>query len=62
MATCYVCGKNKVIGYNVSHAHNRSKRWLKPNLQTVKAVTSKGPRKVAVCTRCIRSGRVKKAI
>ncbi|MBF0465170.1 MAG: 50S ribosomal protein L28 [Nitrospirae bacterium] len=62
MATCTVCGKAKTVGNNVSHANNRTKRWFKPNLQKVKAITSKGPRRVVVCTRCLRSGFVTKAI
>ncbi len=62
MATCYVCGKSKVVGNNVSHANNRTKRWFQPNLQTIRAVTKKGNKKVTVCTRCIRSGKIKKAI
>jgi len=62
MATCYVCGKYKVVGNNVSHANNKTKRWFKPNLQRIKVVTKNGNRRVAVCTRCIRSGKIKKAV
>ena len=36
--------------------------WFHPNLQPVRAITSKGPKKVSVCTRCLRSGKVKKAV
>ncbi|QWR77874.1 50S ribosomal protein L28 [Candidatus Magnetomonas plexicatena] len=62
MATCIACGKIKTVGNNVSHANNKTKRWFKPNLQKVKAITNKGPRRVIVCTRCLRSGFVTKAI
>lgn len=62
MAVCAVCGKHKVAGNNVSHANNRTKRFFKPNLQRVRMITPKGPRRVHVCTRCIRSGKVQKAI
>jgi len=62
VAVCAVCGKHKTVGNNVSHANNRTKRFFKPNLQRVRIVTPEGPRRVYVCTRCIRSGRIKKAV
>jgi len=62
MAVCFICDKKKVIGNNVSHANNRTKRFFKPNLQRVSVQTPHGRRRVYVCTRCIRSGMVKKAI
>jgi len=37
MAVCEYCGKRPQVGMNVSHAHNRTKRVLKPNLQKVRA-------------------------
>ncbi len=62
MASCSVCGKKRIIGNNVSHANNKSKRILMPNLQRLRIVTTSGAKKVYVCTRCLRSGAVKKAI
>lgn len=62
MATCSVCGKKRVIGNNVSHANNRTKRLVMPNLQRIRIVTGGGIRKDYVCTRCLRSGAVKKAV
>lgn len=57
---CDICGKKPVIGYNVSHAHNKTKtRWY-PNLQRVRTVQSGQVRHVKVCTNCIKSGRVSK--
>ena len=32
---CEVCGKKPVVGHNVSHANNKTKRVYRPNLQTV---------------------------
>ena len=58
---CEVCGKTPVFGNKVSHAHNVSpRRWL-PNLQRVRAVVEGTVRRINVCTRCIRSGKVQKA-
>ncbi|SFM88947.1 50S ribosomal protein L28 [Thermodesulforhabdus norvegica] len=60
---CYICGKGPVSGHNVSHANNKTARRWVPNLQRVKHVCDDGRiRKVRVCTRCIRSGRVNKPV
>ncbi len=59
---CEVCGKAPVFGNRVSHAHNvSSRRWL-PNLQRVRAIVNGAVRRINVCTRCIRSGKVLKAV
>jgi len=58
---CDVCGKRPLVGMNVSHAHNRNKRRSLPNLQSVRAQTPKGVKRMKVCTRCIRSGKIQKA-
>lgn len=58
---CDICGKGKLSGNKVSHAKNRSKKFSKPNLQPVKAVGTTGAHlRMHVCTRCIRSGKIKK--
>ncbi|HMK50057.1 MAG TPA: 50S ribosomal protein L28 [Thermodesulfovibrionales bacterium] len=62
MATCSVCGKKRVVGNNVSHANNRTKRLVLPNLQRIRVVSGGNIKRVSVCTRCLRSGAVKKAI
>jgi len=62
MAICFVCGKKRVTGNNVSHANNRTKKWILPNLQRIRIVTQKGVKKVSVCASCLRSGKVKKVV
>ncbi len=57
---CELCGKRPVVGNNVSHAHNKTKRRFKPNLQRVRAIVEGTTRRLRVCTRCIRSGKVTK--
>jgi len=59
--TCEVCGKRSSVGNNVSHANNRTKRLWRPNLQRVHANLNGTFRRILVCTRCLRSGRVAKA-
>ena len=61
MAKCDICGKGVHTGMNVSHSHIRTKRKWKPNLQVVHAVIDGTPKKVNVCTRCMRSGKVQRA-
>lgn len=58
---CSVCGKRPQFGHNVSHAHNLTKRRFNPNLHSVRAVVNGSPKRIKVCTRCIRSGKIKKA-
>jgi large subunit ribosomal protein L28 len=58
---CEVCGKSPVVGRTISHAHNVSSRRFEPNLQRVRAMVNGGIRRLRVCTRCLRSGKVTKA-
>ena len=57
---CDVCGKQRSVGHNVSHANNKSKRVWRPNLQRVHARVGAGAKRLLVCTRCLRSGLVTK--
>jgi large subunit ribosomal protein L28 len=59
---CDICGKGVQFGQNVSHAHNVTKRRWEVNLQTVRAVVAGKPKRLRVCTRCIRSGSVQKSM
>ncbi len=58
---CEICGKKPLVGNNVSHAHNVTKRRFNPNLQQVRAIRNGRVMKISVCTNCIKSGRVVKA-
>jgi large subunit ribosomal protein L28 len=57
---CDVCGKGPQFGNRVSHAHNVTSRRFNPNLQRVRAVLEGVQKKIRVCTRCLRSGKVAK--
>lgn len=60
---CEVCGKKTIFGKNISHAHNVSSRTFMPNLQRVRVrVAGGGSRRARLCTRCLRSGAVSKAV
>ena len=58
---CVICGKKPLAGNNVSHAHNRTKRRFNPNLQKVRATYEGSTKRISVCTKCIKSGKVIKA-
>jgi large subunit ribosomal protein L28 len=60
-ARCELCGKGPMVGNNVSHAKNRTKRRFNPNLKRVRAVVDGTPKRLKVCTRCIKLGRIAKA-
>ena len=59
---CEICGKGPSFGNNVSHANNKTSRMWYPNLQKIKAVRNGTVKSIKVCTRCIRSGHVVKAL
>lgn len=59
---CEICGKKPQFGHRISHAHNLTKRRWYPNLQRVRALVNGAARRIVVCTSCLRSGRVQKAV
>lgn len=58
---CEICGKAPVTAHQISHAHNVTKRRQYPNIQRVRALVGSVVKHLNVCTRCLRSGRVRKA-
>ncbi|MBO4213520.1 MAG: 50S ribosomal protein L28 [Lachnospiraceae bacterium] len=61
MAVCSVCGKGVHFGNNVSHANNKSNRMWKSNIKSVKCMVDGTPKRLYVCTSCLRSGKVERA-
>lgn len=59
---CEVCQKGMMSGNNISHANNKSRRSWAPNTQRVRVVVDGTPRRMNVCTRCLRSGKVERHI
>lgn len=57
---CEICGKGPMVGHNISHAHNVTKRRWLPNLQKVRVKIDGNTRRMLVCTQCIRSGALEK--
>ncbi|MHB1035174.1 MAG: 50S ribosomal protein L28 [Pirellulales bacterium] len=73
---CEICGKRAAVGNTVTHRGKAkylggvgtkvtgiSRRQFKPNLQKVRITTTGGTNKsLRVCTQCLRSGAVTRAI
>ena len=59
---CAICGKRPMVGNQISHAHNVTKRRWMPNLQRVRIMVDGTPKKVNVCVQCLRSGKVEKVV
>ncbi len=57
---CEICKKGPITGCNVSHANNHTKRRWLPNLQSVRVNINGRTKRMTVCTRCIRSGKIEK--
>lgn len=67
--TCAVCGKGSQYGHNIRHIHSgswalrapKTRKIYKPNLQSVHTVINGTPKKLKVCTKCIKAGKVTRA-
>jgi large subunit ribosomal protein L28 len=58
---CHVCAKGPSFGNNRSHSMVATRRRFDPNLQRVRIDDGGTPRRVYVCTRCLKAGKVAKA-
>ena len=60
-AVCEVCGKHPSFGMTISHSHRRTKRRWNPNIQRIRVMVGRTPKRMNVCTSCIRAGKIQKA-
>ncbi len=64
MAKCEICDKSVSFGNKLSitrsHISKRTTRAWKPNLRKVKAVVNGEHKRINVCTKCLRSGKVER--
>mgnify|MGYP000330168656 FL=1 len=64
MARCEICDKSVSFGNKLSitrsHISKRTTRTWKPNLRKVKAVVDGEHKRINVCTKCLRSGKVER--
>ena len=59
---CEVCQKSAMSGHKVSHSNRKSNRKWAPNVQRVRVMVGAAPTRLNVCTRCLRSGYVARAL
>jgi len=58
---CDVCGKKPSVGRNVSHSHRKTPHTWKANIQSVRAVIDGTPKRVKVCTKCLKANKIVRA-
>ena len=65
MAKCAICEKSLSYGNKLSitrsHISKRTSRTWKPNLRSIKVIDNGQPKRIKVCSKCLRSGKVSKA-
>ncbi len=59
---CAICGKKPGFGNSRSHSMVATRRRFEPNLQRVRVLLAGVPKRAYVCTRCIKAGKVEKAV
>ena len=59
---CEICHKGMLSGNNVSHSNRKTRRTWAPNTQKVRVMVDGTAIRMSVCTRCLRSGKVERAI
>lgn len=62
MAKCEICSKEVNFSLQVSHSHRRTARTFKPNVQSVRVNINGANKKMNICTRCLKSGKVNRAV
>lgn len=58
---CFICEKGPLVGNLVSHSNRKTKTRSLPNLQSVRALIAGVPRRVRVCAKCLKAGKVQRA-
>ncbi len=69
MKQCAVCGKGPQFGQNIRHVHSgawalrapRTKRRWMPNLQPARVAVGGSTRRIMVCVKCLKAGKVARA-
>ncbi|HYG70709.1 MAG TPA: 50S ribosomal protein L28 [Actinomycetota bacterium] len=61
-AVCEICGRKPSFGMQVSHSHRRSPRRWSPNVQKIRILVDGAPKRAFVCTKCLKAGKVSRAV
>lgn len=62
MAKCEICNKSVQFGNRVSHSNKKTARIWRSNIRRIRILENGKAVRRYVCTRCIRSGKILKAI
>ncbi len=62
MAKCEICGKSVQFGNNVSHSNKRTRKMWKPNIRKLRVIEKGRTVKKSICTRCLKSGKIARAV
>jgi large subunit ribosomal protein L28 len=61
---CVICDKRPQVGNLVSHAKNKTKRWVYPNVHVMRFKIVNSAKNMvkrgAVCTKCVKAGKIEK--
>jgi large subunit ribosomal protein L28 len=61
---CTICDKGPRVANLVSNANNRVKRWVYPNVHTLRFTTTGDAKnrvqRGKVCTKCVKAGKIQK--
>ena len=57
-AVCDICAKKPGFGNNRPWSRKITKRRFNPNIQRVRATVNGAPKRVNVCTGCLKAGKV----
>jgi len=62
LAKCDICSKEISFGLKVSHSNRKTNRIWKPNVKKVRVVRDGTAKTLNVCTRCMRSNKITRAV
>ena len=57
-AVCDICAKGPSFGHNVPWSKKKTNRRWNPNIQRVRALVGGAPKRLNVCTSCLKAGKV----
>ncbi|HQN28361.1 MAG TPA: 50S ribosomal protein L28 [Mesotoga sp.] len=46
----------------VSHSNKKAKRWWKPNVHNVRAMVNGEVKRVKICSKCLKAGKIQRAV
>lgn len=63
---CAVCEKRPQVANLVSNANNRVKRWVYPNVHSIRFMLTNDPKRSVqrgnVCTKCVKAKKIQKVL